>query len=823
MSSSARSKKFDKHYNITNVDYKLVKGKPIIYIYCRGLDNKRHTFKVAGFKPYFYVDTEPQWADLLDLFGKPARKITVDQPGQVKFIRDNFYMTYEDNIPFGWRYLYDKDFWRGVGVRNHKLVPAPALRIDDLTLFFDAEVSVDPYYNLKTDDPIWPMVTLQYALSNDIGRVTIGILDPDAMPNQTDSNYLVLNRDDPYYSEWFKKANIILDDLAILVTKVRFPEESQLLHWFIKEIRRINPDRLSAYWGEAFDIPYFISRCIRNRVPYKGLSPLLQVEVKGDKTRKRVIIKGREFIDFLKAYKQLKRTSEDVITSYDYKDVVAQELGIIYTDIGDNFRHYHNNDHEARDYYCALEAFTMTALSSHIVLMRGFDLQREISGCSTYDAMFNSRSLWTLCHRLSERPIPSSRHAHRRPRGKIIGALTTSPSPGLHLNVAVFDIKGLYPANIMSKNLSPEMLDDTGDIVIGDYEDGMVFRSEPEGLVPRITSMMVGLREQYRSQRLRLTLGSTEHKIMDVLEKRAKGTANSTYGELGFTGFGLYDPRVANAVTYEGRAANILIAKVCERLGYKVIYSDTDSVFVELGTSDWKEGYKLEQILMEELEIYGHEFGAKFPLEIKYEKFYKRIMFKRDAKGNPIKKKHSGHLIMRDGNSTDLIHTMGFELKRSDSSKVLREVMTKVFELLLKEGDAIGTAEYIKATDTWIRNGGKGRRVHDFAFPRGLTKDPEDYKHNDQWALGVRTAEKLFRKRWNPNFKPLFIPTKGIVGYPRYKRFCLISEAPLQKQVVIDWDAIADRTIKKKFAPILWSLGYDWSFVQEKLVQTRFV
>ena len=72
---------------------------------------------------------------------------------------------------------------------------------------------------------------------------------------------------------------------------------------------------------------------------------------------------------------------------------------------------------------------------------------------------------------------------------------------------------------------------------------------------------------------------------------------NSFYGVLGTSACRFYDPRLANAITSFGREVLLWCAGRIEAGGRRVLYGDTDSLFVESGEADAAAARRLGETL----------------------------------------------------------------------------------------------------------------------------------------------------------------------------------------------------------------------------------
>lgn len=77
-----------------------------IYVFGRNADGTTYCNIDYEFKPYFYVDDS--CGEYMNIFGKPVKKINVDNPTHVKFLREKYDDTYESKVSYTNRYIIDK-------------------------------------------------------------------------------------------------------------------------------------------------------------------------------------------------------------------------------------------------------------------------------------------------------------------------------------------------------------------------------------------------------------------------------------------------------------------------------------------------------------------------------------------------------------------------------------------------------------------------------------------------------------------------------------------------------------------------------------------
>jgi DNA polymerase I len=238
------------------------------------------------------------------------------------------------------------------------------------------------------------------------------------------------------------------------------------------------------------------------------------------------------------------------------------------------------------------------------------------------------------------------------------GGLVKEPIGGMHEDVAVLDFRSMYPSLIIKYNISFDTLGDDGENVA---PNGHRFRAKPEGFLPAALKTLLEERRRIQERLRAAAPGSVEARILDARQRAVKIIANAIYGYTGWSGARWYSREVAEATTAWGREVIASTIRKAEELGMKVIYSDTDSVFLK----NYHE--KLEK-LMEWIEM---ELG----LEAKLEKVFKRIIF------TEAKKRYAG--MTADGE----IEVVGLETVRGDWSGIAREAQYETVKALLETGD----------------------------------------------------------------------------------------------------------------------------------------
>ncbi|MFX1490193.1 MAG: DNA polymerase domain-containing protein, partial [Promethearchaeota archaeon] len=167
---------------------------------------------------------------------------------------------------------------------------------------------------------------------------------------------------------------------------------------------------------------------------------------------------------------------------------------------------------------------------------------------------------------------------------KFMGAYVVPPVPGIHYDVVVMDFASLYPSIIKEYNLSYETVQCPHE----DDEDNLV-RGTPYHICTHkmgIFSYVVGFFRDIRVKYFKpksSDKSSTEKQrsYYQTIQQALKVFINGSYGVFGSPNFPLFCLPVAESTTGIGQFSIKQTIKKAEELGVKVLYGDTDSVFLD--------------------------------------------------------------------------------------------------------------------------------------------------------------------------------------------------------------------------------------------------
>lgn len=784
--------------SLMNCQYAIERRKPVLYIFGRKEEGgERIRTRVTGFRPHFWRSCEPDDPDVeLDHFGRPIKIIYTEIPTDVREERTKYAYHCEADVLFNIRYLISKGITCGYKVIDGKVIACPDPGIKPLVLHFDAEVKSPQEIMPREDDPKFPVVAISTSTSRD-GRVIVFLTGIESdWTEKIVTREWIDKRGDPRKVEFEVELRL-------------FFTERELLEAFLKYIRDLDPDVLTAYNGYWFDYPYIHKRALRLGIHVSGISPFGRVEITkgyGARRQQEYWIKGRDALDLLLVYRRW-RSNLGQLPSYDFKYVVKHETGFEYTDYGDQIERLYNEDHDTLIDYCINDAFAMKLLDEEIELIDSYDRKRRISGVMISDALSNKKLIDAWLLRTRDRPLPTGR---RHDSKGFTGAVVLPAKPGLHLRISIYDLASIYPNAIIAYNISPETIYERGLIKVTNPDTGEVyrFRRTPEGLLPRTVRTFLEEREKYRALKKTLTPGTHEYDNIVKRELDYKWMSVSAYGVFGYVNFRLFNETVAAAITALGRTYVAHLVAGAQKLGYEVVYGDTDSIFIKLKTDRESEAYILEKHLNKLMAEIASSHWARYAPRIKFEKRFTRFIMKRKiGGGDPAKKRYAGAQL--DGK----LYIRGLEPRSSANAQVTRDSVTRWLELILIEGDLPAANTYLRETYHNLPT----MPANYVGIPKGIIKATKG-----PWVRGRDYSAKVFNYKFHPGRKPILLYVKRTRGLPNTKEICITEDIEtVPEGIEVDWKKMREKTLQRKFESLLEAVGSTWLEAVKGIKQTQ--
>ncbi len=250
------------------------------------------------------------------------------------------------------------------------------------------------------------------------------------------------------------------------------------------------------------------------------------------------------------------------------------------------------------------------------------------------------------------------------------GGYVMDSEPGLYDNVLVLDFKSLYPSIIRTFQIDPMGLAVPGDDPVPGFLEARFARQG--AILPELIEELWRARDEAKKN----------HDA--ALSQAVKILMNSFYGVLGSPGCRFHDARLASSITRRGHE---IIQKSRDRIaehGHRVIYGDTDSLFVLLGDAvDEREAKRIGTDLAVTLTDWwrqelAREFRLDSFLEMEFETLYLRFLMP-TVRGEQTgsKKRYAGLVRTADG-GTDLVFK-GLESVRTDWTALARRFQRELY------------------------------------------------------------------------------------------------------------------------------------------------
>lgn len=258
------------------------------------------------------------------------------------------------------------------------------------------------------------------------------------------------------------------------------------------------------------------------------------------------------------------------------------------------------------------------------------------------------------------------------------GGYVMDSVPGIYDHVLVLDFKSLYPSIIRTFYIDPcafwsaGLSQGSGQRFVPGFNGAEFDRKQ--ALLPEMIEKLWQARDKAKVE------GD------QPLSYAIKIIMNSFYGVLGSTGCRFFDPRIASSITLRGHEIIQTSKQWIEQQGYRVIYGDTDSLFVWLCENDsnleTQAAYDIGRELARQLNHWWREtlekkYKIDSALEIEFETHYRKFLMP-TVRGSEegSKKRYAGLASRPEGE--ELVFK-GLESVRTDWTRLAREFQTELY------------------------------------------------------------------------------------------------------------------------------------------------
>lgn len=384
-------------------------------------------------------------------------------------------------------------------------------------------------------------------------------------------------------------------------------------------------------------------------------------------------------------------------------------------EIGELFRHDKTTlaDYNLKDCELVSQIFAATSMLDFALartVMTGLNIDRMGGSVASFDNLYLPR-----LHRAGfVAPNASTDHTGSP------GGFVLDSSPGLYDHVLVLDFKSLYPSIIRTFFIDPLGLA-LG--LRGELDEASTVPGFLGARFAREGHILPQLIQQLWQQRDVAKRAGDE-----PLSQAIKIIMNSFYGVLGTPGCRFFDTRLASSITRRGHEILNRTRDQIEAAGHRVIYGDTDSVFVWIHEADndaraVAAGRQLQADLNSWWgAVVRDEFGLQSVLELEFETHYKRFLMptiRGSDKGS--KKRYAGVVAGADG---DRLVFKGLENVRTDWTRLAREFQEELYRRVFMQEPF---EDYVKQLTAGVLAGGHDGQL---VYRKRLRRRLKDYERN---------------------------------------------------------------------------------------------
>ena len=514
--------------------------------------------------------------------------------------------------------------------------------------------------------------------------------------------------------------------------------EAETLRAFFAWWRDADPDGIVGWNLVDFDLAFLFEKCQSLGVGFdfgRGAEPATVLAPSRNQQPRVARIPGRVVLDGV----DLLRAAFWQFESFAL-DNVAQELlgtGKLISDTGldklDEIKRQYREEpltlarYNARDCELVLDIFAkadLLAFALERARLTGLAIDRLGGSSAAFDNLYLPRF-----HRRGRVALSL---AQVSPGQNSPGGYVMDSVPGLYKNVLVLDFKSLYPSIIRTFAIDPLAMIEPGDNPVPGYRGAQFGREAP--ILPELITELWAARDDAKAAK------------NAPLSQAIKIIMNSFYGVLGSSGCRFHDARLASSITLRGHDIITRSQAWIEAEGVKVIYGDTDSLFVWLGNEmPEAEAQARGAALAVGLNRWWHEtLDAELQLvshlEIEFETHYLDFLMptlRGNASGS--KKRYAGVVRTPDGGETLVFK--GLEAARTDWTPLARNFQRELFRRVFA-GEAV--EDYCQSVVTRLYSGDSDSEL---VYRKRLRRKVDDYQKNV--PPHVQAAKRLKRPgRW---------------------------------------------------------------------------
>ncbi|XP_006986263.1 DNA polymerase delta catalytic subunit [Peromyscus maniculatus bairdii] len=604
-----------------------------------------------------------------------------------------------------------------------------------------------------------------------------------------------------------------------------YEREEDLLQAWANFILAMDPDVITGYNIQNFDLPYLISRAQTlkvERFPFLGRVIGLRSNIRdssfqsrqvGRRESKVVSMVGRVQMDMLQVLLREYKLRSYTLNAVSFHFLGEQKEDVQHSIITD----LQNGNEQTRRrlaVYCLKDAFLpLRLLERLMVLVNNVEMAR-VTGVPLGYLLSRGQQVKVVSQLLRQ----AMRQGLLMPVVKTeggedyTGATVIEPLKGYYdVPIATLDFSSLYPSIMMAHNLCYTTLLRPGaaqklglkpdEFIRTPTGDEFVKSSVRKGLLPQILENLLSARKRAKAELAQET-DPLRRQVLDGRQLALKVSANSVYGFTGAQVGKLPCLEISQSVTGFGRqmiekTKQLVESKYTLENGYdanaKVVYGDTDSVMCRFGVSSVAEAMSLGR---EAANWVSSHFPS--PIRLEFEKVYFPYLL-------ISKKRYAGLLFSSQPDTHDRMDCKGLEAVRRDNCPLVANLVTSSLRRILVDRDPDGAVAHAKdvISDLLCNR----IDISQLVITKELTRAAADYAGKQ---AHVELAERM-RKR-DPGSAPSLgdrVPyviigaAKGVAAYMKSEDplFVLEHSLPIDTQYYLEQQLA--KPLLRIFEPIL--------------------
>ncbi len=682
------------------------KRKTFVYLFGRSSSGKSYAVKTKPLLPYFFavnpsdeivskISRHPEInsveSKVLTVKGedRTCLKIELHHPGKVPRVRDwiremDCHVLAAD-IPFHHRYLYDHDIGGSISIDGEpRIVEGWSCPVVDAD-------------SINSSDTFAPSLKiLSFDIENSIETREIYCICYEVREN----------------GQTIKEGKLS-------------GQEGQIIQDFVQAISDSDPDLITGYNIDGYDLPLLDERAKHNKITLKfgrDSSEIRQL------SPRRWRIFGRIIADAWWNVKREIKPRQETLNAVS-KELLGREKHDVNPKDMDN--EWEKNPDKVIE-YCLEDARLALDIMEKIMVIPKYQHLGYVAKLPLDEVLNGMTS--TLIDSLMIRSadsrsigVPMTRREKRGDRHIAGGYVHPVKNPGIHNWICVLDFKSMYPSIIIDKNLCFTTLNDEGEI---ETPHGVKFLSaeQKKGLLPELLKGLMSDRDNAKeSMRNSKTDEEKEHfkRVQDAI----KILMNSVYGVFASYFYRFTDLGIGASITAYARKYVKDMIRELEKEKIDVIYGDTDSVFFTSPYENLKETVDFGMSIADR-----YSEGAR---QLEFEKILNPFFT------HGVKKRYVGKVIWPE----ESVLVRGYETRRTDSFPAQVKALKAVFSKILV-GDEKGAIDV--ALDEVSKIKSKQVEVPDLVISKSVSD--RVYKNPDG------QAHLKAKKKWEQHTGTTFTP-----------------------------------------------------------------